>query len=484
MVKISLRTYIMNIGLLVFINIPISVYAELFESQPLIQLPGDNTQMTVTLSWGEPTFMAWINLNNGTYSLCVQQIYPGLDTLMIIQSTSNQLYKPSIQKNPWGEGTKLVWSEKKSGFWKLNYQNYQGDEWTPGTTIIEGLQDTVKASAGIYRVCWTSGGMLYVKELFSAPGDTTYHAPLLIDSTGCNNPDIIRPDYSQYTNIVYEKVIEDSTYVKMAGWSQYTGEWSYDILSVGSINRYPRYGPEFGLCYQTLQDSLWKIAYPLNGDIYNFTKTTNESVNYQHPMQYVFPIPILQYRETLYDYLLVFDSDSLENNLEIMGILYQPFTSITEMINISNLPGNDTWPYLVKLFDGDSIEVGVIWQHETINGIEIWWARAPFELIYGNTDNTESFLQGFHLDQNYPNPFNPISTIQYQLPQRSDVQITIYDLLGREVTTLVSETQEAGFKSVQWNATNDKGQPVSTGVYFYQIKADGFVETRKMVLLR
>ena len=88
------------------------------------------------------------------------------------------------------------------------------------------------------------------------------------------------------------------------------------------------------------------------------------------------------------------------------------------------------------------------------------------------------------LHQNYPNPFNPVTTIRYELPQRSDVQITIYDLMRREVITLLSETQDAGYKSVQWDATNSNGQQVSTGVYLYRIKADGFVETRKMVLLR
>ncbi len=93
----------------------------------------------------------------------------------------------------------------------------------------------------------------------------------------------------------------------------------------------------------------------------------------------------------------------------------------------------------------------------------------------------------FYLADNYPNPFNPITTIQYELPQRSDVQITIYDLLGRVVTILVSETQDAGYKSVQWDATN-----VSSGMYFYQIRvydpdvigAGEFVETRKMVVLK
>ena len=80
---------------------------------------------------------------------------------------------------------------------------------------------------------------------------------------------------------------------------------------------------------------------------------------------------------------------------------------------------------------------------------------------------------------NYPNPFNPITTIQYELPQRSDVQITIYDLLGREVTMLVSETQDAGYKSIQWNASN-----VPSGTYFYQIKTGEYVQIRKMILLK
>lgn len=96
------------------------------------------------------------------------------------------------------------------------------------------------------------------------------------------------------------------------------------------------------------------------------------------------------------------------------------------------------------------------------------------------------------LKQNYPNPFNPVTTIQYELPQRSNVQVTIYNLLGREVTALISETQEAGIRSVIWNAMDNHGEPVSAGVYLYQIQAlqkEGgqageFVQTKKMVLMK
>jgi hypothetical protein len=90
----------------------------------------------------------------------------------------------------------------------------------------------------------------------------------------------------------------------------------------------------------------------------------------------------------------------------------------------------------------------------------------------------------YTLHQNYPNPFNPITSLRYDLPEQAQVTLTIYDLMGREITQLVNTTQEAGYKSVQWNAIDMHGKPVSAGVYLYQIRAGEFVQTRKMVLLK
>ena len=69
----------------------------------------------------------------------------------------------------------------------------------------------------------------------------------------------------------------------------------------------------------------------------------------------------------------------------------------------------------------------------------------------------------FRLIQNSPNPFNPVTTLRYDLPEQSTVNIIIYDMLGRQVRTLLNQTQDAGFKSVIWDATNDYGKPVSVG---------------------
>ncbi len=90
----------------------------------------------------------------------------------------------------------------------------------------------------------------------------------------------------------------------------------------------------------------------------------------------------------------------------------------------------------------------------------------------------------FTLHQNFPNPFNPITTLSYDLPKDNDVKLAIFDMRGNKVATLVSSNQQAGFKSVQWDATDSMGRPVSAGVYLYQISAGEFVQTKKMVLLK
>jgi hypothetical protein len=96
----------------------------------------------------------------------------------------------------------------------------------------------------------------------------------------------------------------------------------------------------------------------------------------------------------------------------------------------------------------------------------------------------ENVPEEFALHQNYPNPFNPVTTINYDLPQQTHVNLMIYDILGREVVKLVSQEIPAGYQSVIWNTRNSFGTPVSAGIYFYQIQTKGFVKTRKMVLLK
>ena len=96
----------------------------------------------------------------------------------------------------------------------------------------------------------------------------------------------------------------------------------------------------------------------------------------------------------------------------------------------------------------------------------------------------ETFPLIYRLHSAYPNPFNPVTTLSYDLPENELVNITIYDMMGRVVNTLINDQQTAGYKSIQWNATNNTGQSVSTGLYLYTIEAGKFRQTKKMVLMK
>ncbi len=88
------------------------------------------------------------------------------------------------------------------------------------------------------------------------------------------------------------------------------------------------------------------------------------------------------------------------------------------------------------------------------------------------------------LSQNYPNPFNPYTEIKYELHRSSYVDLRVYDMLGNVVNNLVNKNQYFGIKSVQWDATNNQGEKVSSGVYLYKIQAGKFSQTRKMILIK
>ena len=146
----------------------------------------------------------------------------------------------------------------------------------------------------------------------------------------------------------------------------------------------------------------------------------------------------------------------------------------------------------------DSLSVSIKSEYAISNnlgGLMIW------ALGYDYIDGTQKLVQSMkynYLDVdtdpnpdkfsvniiNYPNPFNPITTLRYDLPEATNVTITVYDMMGRKVKNLINTNQNSGYKSVIWNGTNDNGEMVSGGMYFYSIKTNTFSQKRKMILLK
>ena len=112
--------------------------------------------------------------------------------------------------------------------------------------------------------------------------------------------------------------------------------------------------------------------------------------------------------------------------------------------------------------------------------------KITFDLDHGVPDieKLNQIVKSFQLLTNYPNPFNPTTSICYEINAPGLVEIRIYDVTGREVTTLVSEQMDAGSYQVSWNGETSTGIKAAAGVYFYQLSLNGTAETKKMLLIK
>lgn len=146
-------------------------------------------------------------------------------------------------------------------------------------------------------------------------------------------------------------------------------------------------------------------------------------------------------------------------------------------------------PENLPLANGDSfileelLGTAVVATHSLQNGQPLQISsRAVTQLALRKV--TATLPTAFAVEQNYPNPFNPATDIRFALPGASDVEITIYNALGQKVNTLVNRKFDAGFHSVKWNGTDERGSGVSSGIYFYRVSAGAFSSVKKMLLVK
>ena len=178
-------------------------------------------------------------------------------------------------------------------------------------------------------------------------------------------------------------------------------------------------------------NGIWNFR--INGGTKNRPILLNGILDGTIPEELIIALVDIQTREVLYDFII----NGLEINKESATL------------------------YDIKLVAGDQEYVNMTVQ-EILNNI-------PIE---------------FSLGQNYPNPFNPITKINYTLPKHAKVNVSIYNVLGQKVVTLLDKKQEYGYHTLTWNGTNSFGKQMVTGVYFAKMSAGKFTQTKKMLLLK
>ena len=144
-------------------------------------------------------------------------------------------------------------------------------------------------------------------------------------------------------------------------------------------------------------------------------------------------------------------------------------SDVTFYFGLANLPGTSMDPELLNVVCGYPDENNQVVVSTTSVGI----------------DGSETIPDEFALNQNYPNPFNPSTQISFDIPQGSDlVMLNVYNILGQNINTLVNKVLSPGSYTMEWDATDEMGNPVASGIYFYELRSSSFIARKKMLLIR
>ena len=144
-------------------------------------------------------------------------------------------------------------------------------------------------------------------------------------------------------------------------------------------------------------------------------------------------------------------------------------STVTFYLSLANLPGTSMDPELLNVVCGFPDEANPISVSTSALGV----------------DDNESIPDYFALHQNYPNPFNPSTQISFDVPQGAEhIMLNVYNILGQNVSTLVNGVMNPGQYTMEWNATDEVGNPVASGIYFYELRSASFTARKKMLLIR
>lgn len=159
-----------------------------------------------------------------------------------------------------------------------------------------------------------------------------------------------------------------------------------------------------------------------------------------------------------------------------------PYDTVDSLLESAGLEVGESADFLwnVRISDGaDTIDVAQSYEVETNTFIPLYYSITLERAMQTSNEETAGLPKSFDLKQNYPNPFNPTTKIAFDLPQASNVELSVYDMLGRKVATIVNERMTAGSHTMSFDASR-----LASGMYIYRIDAGSFTSTRKMMLIK
>ena len=450
------------------------VLSQDFVTYPLISLPGQNRNFDVKKKpdvalFGGEAGICFENYNDGIYSICFKQIKPYSDKILFVAPDSLPKGNPTFT---WleNDSIRIVWQQLVDEKWQIFSGIIIGDSLTPPVQLTQAAENNISPQISANQLIWINDLYLTYAEI----SDSLINIKK-IDGSDCSNPDM----HPQQLEVLYEQQVDSmNNIIKQASYISSENRWALKKLINRGNNKSPRYDswPEPAMFTYQKHDTVWKsfVCELYNSE--NVWESNNHIYNNTNPFFLYYPIPTKKY---IQDWFVVYESDSLEDNREIIAEISTYWHSGTK-INLSDMPGDDSNPYALILKDS----AAVIWEHADSNGSQIYWARAPFKAYSDIDENGLAVLSDFTLKQNYPNPFNPSTAIEFYLPKSAKVSLSIYNVTGEKIKILISSENRNGANKIIWNGNNENGQSAASGIYFYVLDYGKNRLSKKMLLLR
>ena len=454
------------------------IFSQEYQSRPFITLEGDNYDINVLSPlegfYPSPTYICWVNHRDSIYTVYLKQVSPVISENIIIVSDSTRKSNPQITNS------RIAWENMKDGYWQIWYAPINFDENTIDSIALfaDSLQSKPQITLSNNHIGWIQNGKLLICNYRENP-DTAD----IVDDTLCSSPDLIRYDYSNYsqvyTNVIYEKNNQGISEIYLAELNtSQSPQWNKVKISAGpAVN--PRHGLSDKISFQFMQDSLWSI---INGFYYDLFLYNSDTVkiadcNLRNPQFFLYNMPTKSGSKYTFPFC-VFEKDSVGTDNSEIVIKTTTDSYQDTFITISKTQGIIAHPNVAYLNYRDSVKIAIFWINKNPKK-DIWIAETFFNPKLSAINNKLHSAATFKLNQNYPNPFNPSTTISYSLSSSSKVRLSIYDVTGRLISVPIDKKQSAGSYTVNFDASN-----LASGIYIYVLKSGSRISRKKMLLLR
>ena len=380
----------------------------------------------------------------------------------------------------------LIFESNQNSNVDLYYSVYSSEGvFSEPEQLTESLYDDKNLSVGSdnKEIVWEQDGKILNSKFIRNDSTFTFSDPIIVDSNECSKPAI----GSSERIVFYEKIIDDTLKIFFSEWNYIHSQWDTPEMLFfpgenisPTLNSYEDYNI-YPVCWQFMQDSLWDLCFcDSYHEIYtvdlmpNYTKTSPSFIQY-----YISPKNKFFEMEYL---LMTFVSDSTDNQ-EVY--VHENENWPGYLINLSNYEGIDRNPLLF----------GTEIYPYSIHAINIWesyrnkhWLLVMSDTIIpirpgGVNDNIKT-QETFVLQQNYPNPLNTETIIKYEIHKPAKINLSIFNISGQKIKTLIDKNQSAGEYFVEWDGTDYNCNKVPNGIYFYKLSIGKQTTTKTMSLIR